>query len=846
MHAGTDSKFGREMELRSLFEKQMVNTDFHTEDTWMPIFSSLSRIFAVVLVIEGGPGTLDTVKKAIECRNPVLIMEGSGRAADALAYAWRYLHDEAPSARNLSLSGLRQRIRKMGGKFTNDSLDAAQKSVLEIVQIGEQVTIYNGESAHSDSKGLDQTLLACLLKAQKLEMSENRSRAMCKYELHQRSLYLSMLFNRSDQASIALRKLQTLARDAHNMENNIKGVMQSDLQGALRWSLLGGRTGFVKMLCPLVELYDFLHDDEGKNLKIIYSAKHHVQPKKHVMQLLVAFMRRSRHAVVQRVGRVASMVTSLDRKSVSGLPTGFSLSIVNHFISRAILKNSTSRRQIVRFIGDDFGAEESARVSSAPPTKLKKDHAYLDLLMWSIIFDYSRENDLGIFFWQQGGNSTSTALFASILLKAMAQSQALANEQFLNAREKMNDTSAAFEGLAVGVLNHCQNDDSKLTQMILQSELHHFRGFREKGPCSNCISFAVFGKQTSFLSHSGALALMDSRWYGGIDPQTRNINMVCTALFPLLLFQHRFLPIEFTQDEDPVEITAKDVARQTKRRNSTMETSPVPEPGPRHKKSTSPVTGHTYRRCSRFFTSPVIKFILGIVSHGVLLATYTIASFGDFNAPNLTGVEIALLIWQIALSSAELCDVLDDGFHDWSRHYWNWLQFFGLVVYWFGFGLRIHASAGGGYQSVEAAKLMFALGAGGVYLQTFRLYAGIPSLGPKIIMLVQMGDDVITYLALFLVFMMMYGVGSEAILGPHSGGTGAVDYTLGRITYRPWFQMFGELFLDEIMEDTRCLGPEPFQGCDYAHKLMPVLTGIYLLIVNIVLVVRQLRHHFGP
>ena len=821
--AGTDSKFGRETGLRGLFEKKMVETDFYTEDKATPIFSSLSRIFAVVLVVEGGPGTLDTVKKAIECRTPVLIMEGSGRAADVLAYAWRYLHDETPSARHLNLSGLRQRIRKMGGNLDNNQLDVAQKEALEIVQIGEQVTVYNGENANGENRGLDQTLLACLLKAQKLEVSDNRSRAMCKYELHQRSLYLSMLFNRSDQADIVLRKLRNLARDAHNKEDDIRGVMQTDLQGALRWSLLGGRTGFVKMLCPLVELDEFLHDDDHKNLKVIFSAKHHIAPKKHVVQLLVALMRQSRHKKVQLVGRVASLMTNPGRESLSGLPSDYSLGIVNHFISLAILTNSTARRQIVDFIGQKFVGEDSVHQSSSP--KLKRDHAYLDLLMWSIFFDYSRENDLGRFFWQQGGNSTSTALFASILLKAMAGSPALANGQFLNARDQMGLGSAEFESLAVGVLDHCQNDDSKLTQTILESELYHFRGFREKGPCSNCITFAVFGKQTNFLSHSGTLALMDQKWYGGIDPQTRTINIVCTAVFPLLLLQHRFLPIEMNTQDD---------SQLNKRRNSMVSTVELGPTESLHHVMRS-MYGQTHRRCSRFYTSPFVKFLLGIVAHGVLLTTYTIASFGDFNAPNLTGVEIVLMVWHIALSSAELCDVFDDGYHDWSRHHWNWLQFFGLVVYWFGFGLRIHASAGGGYQSVEAAKLLFAMGAGGMFLQTFRMYAGISSLGPKLIMLVQMGEDVITYLALFLVFMMIYGVGSEAILGPHYAGATVGSHTLGRIAYRPWFQMFGELFLDEIMDDTNCLGPEPFQGCDY-HAVLPVLTGIYLLVVNVVLV----------
>lgn len=45
-------------------------------------------------VVEGGPVTLEVVAKAIEKRIPVVVVEGSGRAADILAYAWRMLHGE--------------------------------------------------------------------------------------------------------------------------------------------------------------------------------------------------------------------------------------------------------------------------------------------------------------------------------------------------------------------------------------------------------------------------------------------------------------------------------------------------------------------------------------------------------------------------------------------------------------------------------------------------------------------------------------------------------------------------------------------------------------------------------
>ena len=49
---------------------------------------------AVCLVLEGGPGTLETVKSAIQSGTPAVIVDGSGRAADILAYTYNNSREE--------------------------------------------------------------------------------------------------------------------------------------------------------------------------------------------------------------------------------------------------------------------------------------------------------------------------------------------------------------------------------------------------------------------------------------------------------------------------------------------------------------------------------------------------------------------------------------------------------------------------------------------------------------------------------------------------------------------------------------------------------------------------------
>lgn len=87
----------------------VFDSDVAGEDARKQVFPELTSIFSVLLVVEGGPNTLNTVRKAVESNTPVVVgtwgetsqpahskqvIEGSGRVADLLSYAWRFLHDE--------------------------------------------------------------------------------------------------------------------------------------------------------------------------------------------------------------------------------------------------------------------------------------------------------------------------------------------------------------------------------------------------------------------------------------------------------------------------------------------------------------------------------------------------------------------------------------------------------------------------------------------------------------------------------------------------------------------------------------------------------------------------------
>jgi len=74
-----------------------------------------------------------------------------------------------------------------------------------------------------------------------------------------------------------------------------------------------------------------------------------------------------------------------------------------------------------------------------------------------------------------------------------------------------------------------------------------------------------------------------------------------------------------------------------------------------------------------------------------------------------------------------------------------------------------------------------------------------------------MGSDIFAFLMMLIVAIMMYGVSTEALRPALLQDGDAIS--VWRLAYRPYFQIFGELYLDDINGETECIGEDPFSNC---------------------------------
>ena len=379
-----------------------------------------------------------------------------------------------------------------------------------------------------------------------------------------------------------------------------------------------------------------------------------------------------------------------------------------------------------------------------------------------------------------------------------------------------------FEQLAIGVVDECSNDDHHLTRVLLQTRLHFTRELKDSDVLSSAISLAVAAKRADFLSHPTALTVLDQLWYGEIEQQSGIVNLCLTAFFPLLLIQNTFCTLEYTRQSrtgNDHHCGAKTEGRLRRR-----------------------------QKLRRVYSSSIVKFVLDIVSHVILLVLFSIVALSVGRLPRdmSNPWDIWLLFWFVALTMDELWQLggrLNNSALGIVSAMWSYVDPFNVnllvstALYWTGSAMRVY----GGPSDIMLIKFVYGISVAMTWLRSFRFYTKSITLGPKLVMLTRMVPDILTFMALFVVFMMTYGVFLETVLATPNAQFGSgifagdARYTSGRVMYRPFFQMLGELFLDDIMEDTTCSGPEPFQGCDY-HALLVPATGVYCIIVNIVLV----------
>lgn len=127
------------------------------------------------------------------------------------------------------------------------------------------------------------------------------------------------------------------------------------------------------------------------------------------------------------------------------------------------------------------------------------------------------------------------------------------------------------------------------------------------------------------------------------------------------------------------------------------------------------------------------------------------------------------------------------------------------------------------------------------YVKLLRYFQIHSDLGPKVTIFFALFNTLWHYLLLLAVFVSGFGIYVQTIVDPYWNYRPFNDQSEAlswHILFRPYFQTYGELMLEDMEAQTGCIGSNaPFSNCSYSIQYtLPWILSIYLAITSIMII----------
>ncbi|CAI4229446.1 unnamed protein product [Auanema sp. JU1783] len=514
---GTTGRYGAEIILRKRLETYLAKKAALQHGT--------NSVPVVCVVLEGGAFTVKVVHDYITSvpRIPVVVCDGSGRAADLLSFA----HQNSTEDGKLSDSARNQLIFQLEKVFNYDKKNTFRiyKQLLDCIKQRSLLTVFRlGEAQRQD---VDHAILKALLKGKNLTPPEQ--------------LRLALAWNRAD---IARSEIFTLGRE----------WSMADLHNAMMDALCHDRTDFVQLLLEngvsmhrfltygrLEMLYNTEHGPNHtlKNLLGIGSKKHQLKLTEvgHAMENLMGNAYKSNYT---KEDFKAKYFVFSNRKQLGYQHKNDNAKVrqrsenlkETNTLQLDLLK--TARHSIISiFQGSkerNLDQEDERSLVEEESLDFTFKYPYSELLIWSVL---TKRQDMAMLMWRHGEEAMAKALIACRLYSSLA-SDASTNYLELEICEELSKNSEEFRNLSIEVLQYCSSQNVDSTLQLLTYELANWGN-------ETCLSLAALDQSRKFLAHPCCQLLLSDLWHGALHIRnSSNIKVLCCLLVPPSIFLLEF------------------------------------------------------------------------------------------------------------------------------------------------------------------------------------------------------------------------------------------------------------------------------------------------------------------
>ncbi|XP_026835812.1 transient receptor potential cation channel trpm isoform X3 [Drosophila erecta] len=840
---GTQAKYGAELILRRKLEKFISNLKLH------PFTHSSTPV--VCLVIEGGTNTIRAVLEYVTDSPPVpvVVCDGSGRAADLLAFVHKYASD---GEEQTVLESMRDYLIGTIQKTFEVGLDQSEKLYQELLQCTRNknlITVFRiQEKPEGEAQELDQTILTALFKSQHLSPPEQLS--------------LALTWNRVD---IARSEIFVYGQEWPN------GALDEAMMQALEHD----RIDFVKLLLEngvsmkkfltiprLEELYNTKHGPANTLGYILRDVRPHI-PKGYIYTLHDIGL------VINKLmgGAYRSYYTRRKFRPIYA-------KVMNSY-ANACRKSSTYQYQ--RYAG----ANSLSLVTGLLPFTSEMalfEFPFNELLIWAVL---TKRQQMALLMWTHGEEALAKSLVSCKLYKAMAH-EAAEDDLDTEIYEELRSYAKEFESKGNKLLDFSYRQDAEKAQRLLTCELHSWSN-------QSCLSLAVAANHRALLAHPCSQVILADLWMGGLRTRKNtNFKVILGLAMPFYIRQLDFKSKEELQqmpqteeehlenqnldndDSDRSQPDAESALLKAKRSISlryrmgagtnnrekalladtySVRDTKVHENGKVSLTDSDPaqfreffnlseyneVKQHQPLRLKKkfyeFYTAPITKFWADSIAYMFFLIMFSFTVLVKMEQmPRWQ--EWYSIAYITTLGFEKVREIISSEpvaithkFSVWAWNMWNPCDGAAIILFVIGLAFRFREN------TMDIGRVIYCVDSIYWYLRILNILGVNKYLGPLVTMMGKMVKNMIYFVVLLAVVLMSFGVSRQAILYPNKQPTWSL---IKEVTFQPYFMLYGEVFAGDI--DPPC-GEDPSQpGCVTGHWVTPITMSMYLLIANILLI----------
>uniref|UniRef100_A0A672JR38 non-specific serine/threonine protein kinase n=1 Tax=Salarias fasciatus TaxID=181472 RepID=A0A672JR38_SALFA len=828
---GTVGKYGAEVKLRRDLEKHINLQRIHARiGQGVPV---------VALIFEGGPNVILTVLEYLQESPPVpvVVCEGTGRAADILAYVHKQTEE--------------------GGGLP----DGVETDIIATIK-----KTFN--FSQSDAIHLFQTVMECM------KSKELVSRVLCSHVTVAFMVYDSGYNFVCTNASAFDQLVLTLAWDRVDIAKNhvfVYGqqLLVSSLEQAMLDALVMDRVDFVKLLIEngvsmhrfltinrLEELYNLKQSPNNPTLlHLVRDVKQSHLPPNYkitlidvglVIEYLMGGTYRSNYTR-KRFRIIYNNLHGNSRRSGRHMAGPGSHLRKNHesFSMQADKKEKTRHNHFIK-TAQPYKPKSSAEqnkkrskeeiVDIDDPETRRFPYPFNELLVWAVLM---KRQKMSLFFWQHGEENMAKALVACKLCRSMGY-EAKKSDVVDDTSEELKDYSNEFGTLAVDLLEQSFRQDETMAMKLLTYELKNWSN-------STCLKLAVSSHLRPFVAHTCTQLLLSDMWMGRLNMRKNSwYKVILSILVPpailLLEYKSKAEMAHIPQSQDDHQMTmedsehnfqniAEDIQMDVFKETRTHDHVEVKNDMEIHVRSRKlPLT----RKIYAFYHAPIVKFWSNTLFYLGYLMLYTYVVL--VKMPTLPSPQEWVVILYIFTSAIEKiremfmseAGKISQKIKVWFSDYFNVSDFLAIVTFFIGFGLRL---AGGA--AFVPGRTVYCLNIIFWYVRLLDILAVNQQAGPYVMMIAKMVANMFYIVVIMAVVLLSYGVPRKAILYPDE----EPSWTLAKdVVFQPYWMMYGEVYAYEIDVCANNSESAVKSLCKAGVWLTPLLQAVYLFVQYILMV----------